>query len=535
MKKLLECVPNFSEGRNKSVIDKIAQAISSVEGVKLLNVAPGYDANRTVMTFAGQSEGVAEAAFRAVKTASELIDMRKHQGKHPRMGATDVCPFIPVSGISMEEVVELSKQVGRRIGEQLRIPIYLYELSATKPERRKLADIRKGQYEGLKKKLEDPEWKPDFGPAEFNPKAGATVIGARNFLIAYNVNLNTTDVSHAKKIAKQIREKPDGSGLPAVRAIGWEMPQYGCVQISMNMVNYHKTPPHIAFEKIRALAQKQGLRVTGSELVGLIPLEAVLMAGRYYLEKQGKSPSLPEEQIIQCAIHSLGLNDVVKFNPDKQILEKAIEEEPLSKTCIAEYLSSLSSDSPSPGGGSAAAVAGAIACSLLQMVCNIGYKKAGASEKHTIAKTGIKLEELKKELIRLSALDEESYKNFVKAMKLPSKTQEQKNEKQSQIKKALKASTEIPLQVMETSLSALKTIEQTFSLLPSACSSDTFTAIELSRSAFNSAGAVVRINLKERQWIEEEFYTSVSTKAENMKKDLSALADKLTKKLNEQL
>ena len=341
MEKIVECVPNFSEGRNKAVIQAIAQEIENTEGVMLLDVDPGAATNRTVITFIGSPEGVKEAAFRAIKKAAELIDMSKHHGEHPRIGATDVCPFVPVSGVTMEDCVQIAREVGKRVGEELGIPVYLYEEAATKPERKNLANIRKGEYEGLPEKLKDPEWKPDFGPAEFNPKTGATVIGAREFLIAYNVNLNTRDRKLAHEIALNLREsgraKRDAEGkiirdengkaikipgrLKGVKGVGWYIEEYGIAQVSYNITNYKITPVHVVFEESCKEAEKLGLRVTGSELVGLIPLQAILEAGRYFLHKQGHSRGVPDEELIHIAVKSLGLDDLGPFDPYQKIIE----------------------------------------------------------------------------------------------------------------------------------------------------------------------------------------------------------------------
>src|SRR5512136_1490058 len=339
--KLVECVPNFSEGRDMDKIRAITREIEAVPGVKLLDVDPGASTNRTVVTFIGEPDPVKEAAFRAIAKAAEVIDMRSHKGAHSRMGATDVCPFVPVSGMTMEDCVRLAEELGARVAGELGIPVYLYEAAARKPERRNLATVRAGEYEGLPEKLKDPQWAPDFGPAVFNPKVGATIIGAREFLIAYNFNLNTRDRKLAHEIALSLRESgrarrdkdgnivKDARGntvkLPGrfkeVKSVGWYVEDYGIAQISVNFTNYKVTPVHIVFDEARRLAGKLGLRVTGSELVGLIPKEALLMAGRYYLEKQGKSPGVPDEELVRVAVRSLGLNDVAPFDPEKKIIE----------------------------------------------------------------------------------------------------------------------------------------------------------------------------------------------------------------------
>jgi glutamate formiminotransferase/formiminotetrahydrofolate cyclodeaminase len=337
-KRILECVPNFSEGKDMGVIKQITDVIESVEGVKLLDVDPGKDTNRTVVTFVGTPEGVCEAAFRAVKKASEVIDMSKHHGAHPRMGATDVCPFIPVSGITMEETADLARKVAERIGRELKIPVYCYENAALEDNRRNLANCRSGEYEGLKKKLADPEWKPDFGPAVFNKRSGATAVGARDFLVAFNVNLNSTSIRRANAIAFDIREKgrkvKNEKGeevtipgtLKAVKAIGWFIEEYGIAQISMNLTNISVTPVHLAFDEVCRKAYTRGVRVTGSELVGLIPLKAILDAGRYFLEKQQRSTGVSDNELIKIAIKSLGLSDINTFKPEEKIIEFVMAE-----------------------------------------------------------------------------------------------------------------------------------------------------------------------------------------------------------------
>lgn len=344
--KLVECVPNFSEGRNKEKISAITNEIKSTPQVNLLDVDPGESTNRTVVTFIGSPEGVKEAAFKAIKKASEVLDMSKHKGAHSRIGATDVCPFVPVAGVTMEDCIQLAHELGERVAKELGIPVYLYEEAAQKPERENLANIRTGEYEGLPEKLKDPEWAPDYGKPVFNPKAGATVIGAREFLIAYNINLNTRDRRLAHEIALNLRErgraKRDKDGnivrdaegkaikipgkFKAVKAVGWYIEDYEIAQISINFINYKITPPHVVFDETIKEAEKLGLKVTGSELVGLIPKEALLMAGRHYLTKQGKNPGVPEEDLIKTAVSSLGLDDVAPFDPQKKIIEYQFKE-----------------------------------------------------------------------------------------------------------------------------------------------------------------------------------------------------------------
>ena len=392
-KQIIECVPNFSEGRDMGIIKQITDSIESVEGVKLLDVDPGRDTNRTVVTFVGEPDKVTEAAFRAVRKASELIDMSKHHGEHPRMGATDVCPLVPVSGITMEETAEYARRLGRRIGDELEIPVYCYENAAFSEQRRNLADCRSGEYEGLIKKLADPDWKPDFGPAQFNERSGATAVGARDFLVAFNVNLNTTSTRRANAIAYDVREKGRSvkneqgeiisvpGTLKSVKAIGWYIEEYGITQISMNLTNISVTPVHIAFDEVCRKADARGVRVTGSELVGLIPLKAILDAGRYFLEKQQRSTGIADEELIKIAVRSMGLNDVHKFNPEEKIIEYVMKEENNEKRLISmslyNFMNETASESPAPGGGSVSAYIGALGAALGTMVANLSSHKRG--------------------------------------------------------------------------------------------------------------------------------------------------------------
>jgi len=496
--RIVECVPNFSEGRDRKVIDEIAREISSTAGVRLLDVDPGPDANRTVVTFAGEAEAVGEAAFRAVRKAAELIDMRRHRGTHPRMGATDVCPFVPVSGIGMDECVALSKAVARRVGEELGIPVFLYEKSASADHRRSLADIRRGEYEGMAAKMLDEKWRPDFGPRELNPAAGATVMGARPFLIAYNVNLDTTTVALARRIAREVREKKDGTGLPACRAIGWDMPGYGCVQISMNLVDYAVTPPHAAFEEVRRLARDAGLRVTGSEIVGLVPMEALLMAGRFYLGRQGRSGGQPQEELIAVAVRSLGLDDVAPFDPAAKILEKRLGARPLADVSVAAFVDALSSDRPSPGGGSAAALSSAIGAGLIAMVAGIGWRKGSdPAPGSALDRAAVEAQALKERFLGLAADDEEAYGAVVAAHAMPSKTEDEKRERDARVAAAMTRCVDVPLQVMEASARGLDLLRSIMKDCPANVASDTAGAFHGLRSGAATARAVVLVNLKE--------------------------------------
>ncbi len=470
MMKLVECVPNFSEGRDMAIIDKITDEIRATEDVKLLDVDPGKDTNRTVVTFIGTPEGALEAAFKAIAKAAEVIDMSKHQGAHARMGATDVCPFVPVSGVTMEDCAELARKLGKRIGDELSIPVYLYENAATKPERQNLANVRSGEYEGLPEKLKNPEWMPDFGPAEFNVKAGATVTGAREFLIAYNVNLNTRERSFAREIAFTIREKGrlkrDESGkvvrdengtalrvpgkFNACKAVGWYMEDFGRAQISINFVNYKITPPHIVFDECCKLAEKMGVRITGSELVGLIPLEALLQAGRHYLKKLGKTTGVPESELLHTAILSLGLNDLYPFEKDKKIIEYQFEKgNALTSMKIDDFSDLLSTDAPAPGGGSVAALCGGLSAALSSMVAALTHGKTGYEDTFDdMEDIGVRGQKLKDAFITDVDRDTQAINKVMDAMRLPKKTDEDKTMRAVAIEDATKAATLVPLSVL---------------------------------------------------------------------------------------
>ena len=476
--KLVECVPNFSEGRDLDKIRSITREIEAVPGVKLLDVDPGASTNRTVVTFIGPPEAVEEAAFRAIAKAAEVIDMRAHKGAHPRMGATDVCPFVPVSGVTMEDCVRLAADLARRVAGELAIPVYLYEAAARKPERRNLATVRAGEYEGLPEKLKNPRWAPDFGAAVFNPKSGATTIGAREFLIAYNINLNTRDRKLAHEIALSLREsgraKRDKDGnlikdargntvtVPGkfkdVRSVGWYVEDYGVAQISVNFINYRKTPVHVVFDEAVRLAGKLGLRVTGSELVGLIPKEALLMAGRYYLEKQGKSPGVPENELIRMAVRSLGLGDVVPFEPEKKIIEYQVREPgpALVDMTLRGFVDELSMDSPAPGGGSVAALCGALSAGLSAMVANLTVGKKGyeavCGEMTSMA---VEAQALKDFLLEAVDRDTKAFNKVMEAFRLPKTTPEQAEEKDRAIEVANKEATLVPLEVLEKAVDAV--------------------------------------------------------------------------------
>jgi glutamate formiminotransferase / formiminotetrahydrofolate cyclodeaminase len=484
-KKIIECVPNFSEGKDMSIIRQITDVIESVEGVKLLDVDPGKDTNRTVVTFVGDPESVSEAAFLSVKKASEIIDMSKHHGAHPRMGATDVCPFIPVSGITMEETVDVAHKVGARIGNELKIPVYCYENAASRPERRNLASCRAGEYEGLKKKLSDPEWKPDFGPSVFNERSGATAVGARDFLVAFNVNLNTTSTRRANAIAYDVREKgrPKREGDPvtgkiikdengekvmipgslkAVKAIGWYIDEYGIAQISMNLTNISVTPVHIAFDEVCRKAEARGVRVTGSELVGLIPLKSLIDAGRYYLAKQSRSSGVSDDELIKIAIRSMGLNDIHLFKPEEKIIEFVMAQKSgkqLIDLTLKEFMNETASESPAPGGGSVSAYLGAIGVALGTMVANLsGHKRGWDARWKEFSDWAEKGKEIQNTLLYLVDEDTKAFNMIIEAFGLPKKSDEEKKSRGIAVQAATKNAILVPLKVMETAFSAFDLI-----------------------------------------------------------------------------
>jgi glutamate formiminotransferase/formiminotetrahydrofolate cyclodeaminase len=527
MAKLVECVPNFSEGRDRQKIDAITQAITQVAGVRLLDVDPGADTNRTVVTFVGAPAAVAEAAFQAVRRAAEVLDMRQHHGAHSRIGATDVCPFVPLEGVTMEDCVKLAREVGERVGRELGIPVYLYEEAATRPERRNLAEIRKGEYEGLRQKLADPAWRPDYGPADFNPGAGATVIGAREFLIAYNVNLNTREKRLAVRIAQEIREsgKPrkDAAGnfvldakgekvmepgsLKACKATGWYIEQYGLAQVSINLTNYKVTPVHVAFDECVRQAEKLGLRVTGSELVGLIPKQALLMAGRHYLEQQGLSAGQPEADLIDAAVLSLGLAQVAPFDPKKKVIELAVLDEPkLGAMTVRGFVDVLSTASPTPGGGSVAALCGALGGALAAMVGNLTVGKKGY-EAHDaeMRRIAAEAQTVKDELLAAVDGDSAAYDGVMAAMRLPKKTPEEETARTHAIERANRAATMVPLEVMRGAARVAELCEgiADHGFRPSL--SDAGVAAAAARAACLGAYLNVRINLgnlEDRVWAE---------------------------------
>ncbi|MDN3551431.1 glutamate formimidoyltransferase [Mucilaginibacter aquaedulcis] len=473
--KLIECVPNFSEGVNLDIIKQITDQVESVEGVRLLNVDPGKATNRTVVTFVGEPDRVIEAAFLVIKKAGELIDMSRQKGEHPRMGATDVCPLIPISNISMEETAVYAQKLAKRVGEELQIPVYLYEQAQPNKIRSNLSVIRAGEYEGFFKKIKQPEWAPDFGPAENDVKRGATVIGARDFLVAYNVNLNTTSTRRANAIAFDVREAgrkiTDESGKPqhipgslkAVKAIGWYIEEYGIAQISMNLTNIEVTPVHKAFDEVCTKASNRGIRVTGSELVGLIPLKAMLDAGIYFLRKQQRSVGVSEKELIKIAIKSMGLDELGPFIPEERIIEYSLKDKADSKLVsmsLAAFADETASESPAPGGGSISAYVGALGASLAGMVANLSsHKKGWDSRWEEFSTWAEKAQLYKQELISLVDLDTTAFNSIMQAFALPKSTDEEKTARTKAIQDATKQAIEIPFKVMEAALNSMEVIK----------------------------------------------------------------------------
>lgn len=599
--KLIECVPNFSEGQRPEIIKQITDEIENVEGVKLLDVDPGFDMNRTVVTFIGSPEAVKKAAFNSIKKAAELIDMSKHKGSHPRMGATDVCPFVPVSGITTEECIELSKEVAKKVGEELGIPVYLYEKSATKPERENLAKIRQGEYEALEEKIKKPEWKPDFGPTKFNAKAGATVIGVREFLIAYNIDLNTREVNHATDIAFEIREKgrsarrtnngnfyyksddilkyekgnypcgdcdfngktleetikhckekhnydladileqhgidpgkPEGQSVKKpgkfkhCKAIGWMVPKYDRAQISINLTNYKITSMHHVLEETRKLAFERGLVVTGSEVVGMVPYPALLETGKYYLRQQHRSVGVPVIDILNTAVQSLGLNDVSEFKIEERVLglPKNLDTA-LVEMKLTDFIDEVSRESPAPGGGSIAALAGALGASLSSMVSNLTANKRGSDAVDKILNEAAEqCQQIKEALVKAIDEDTNAFNSYMNARRLPNKSAEEKKIREEAMQAGLKQAVMVPLNTAKQSLRAIEIAE----VVAKNGNPNSITDVGVgAQSAYTGVlGGVynVLINLKD---IKDQKFN------EEMKKTCVELKEKAQKKLNEVL
>jgi glutamate formiminotransferase/formiminotetrahydrofolate cyclodeaminase len=553
--RLVECVPNFSEGRNRKVIDAIGESISAVEGVELLDVDPGASTNRTVVTFVGEPEAAVEAAFQAIAKAAQLIDMRQHHGAHPRMGATDVCPFIPVTGVTMADCVELSKKLGQRVGKELGIPVYLYAEAAQKEDRRNLADVRHGEYEKLAERMRDG-FKPDYGPHDFNAHAGATVIGARKFLIAYNVNLNTRSAKLANEIALNIREagraqrdsegniikNSDGTSvkapgtLKATKAVGWFVEEYKRAQVSINLVDFDQTSVQTAFDECCKEAEKLGLRVTGSEIVGMVPLTPMLQAGRYYLAKQDRCIGVSDAELLNTAILSMGLSDVAPFDPEKKIIEYRInpKQKLLKDLSVAAFSDELSSDSPAPGGGSVAALCAALSASLSSMVANLTYSKKGFEEsKALMNELAQQAQQLKAQFITAIDEDTQAFNRIGAARQLPKDTDENKRLRDQAIEQANKEATMVPLSVLEKTLNAVKIAETVASRGNPNTLSDAGVAGLTARAAADGAYYNVLINLP--SLTDEEFKTTVRKRADSAADEVRRRADALHQTVVEKL
>ncbi len=523
MKQIIECVPNFSEGRNDKVIQKLANEIKSIKGVSLLNVDPGRATNRSVFTFVGEPQKVIDAAFLAIKLASEIIDMRNHKGEHPRMGSTDVCPLVPIQNITMKEVIYYSNKLAKKVGNELNIPVYLYENSAKIDKRSNLAYVRSGEYEALKSKLLNDEWKPDYGPTDFKliERYGATAICARDFLIAYNINLNTTSTRRANAVAFDIREKgrlkrknnlltgeilKDKNGnkiwtpgtLKGVKAIGWYIKEYGICQVTMNITDLKLTPLHKAFDETEKKAMKRGLRVTGSELIGLVPKKVLIDAGLYFLKKQQRSTGIPEKEIIKIAIKTLGLNEISEFDPDKRIIEYLINNESKNKLInlsLKDFTNETSTDSPAPGGGSVSAYIGALGASLATMVANLSAHKRGWDEKwEEFSIYATRGEELKNKLINLVDRDTESFNNILSSYKLPENSDDEIKYKQELIIQNTKNAILIPFEIMELSYESFDIIKKMAMIGNPNSISDAGVAALCARSAVIGAYLNVKIN-----------------------------------------
>jgi glutamate formiminotransferase/formiminotetrahydrofolate cyclodeaminase len=557
---LIECVPNFSEGQDLSVIKQITDVIESVEGVKLLDVDPGKATNRTVVTFVGEPEPVVEAAFLALKKAAEVIDMSKHKGEHPRQGATDVCPLVPVANISMEECVLWAHRLGERAGRELDFPIYMYEYAATRPERRNLAEIRAGEYEALPEKLKKAEWKPDYGPARFNPRAGATVIGARDFLVAYNVNLNTTSERRANSVAFDVREKgrilrkgdpvsgeivKDENGEPvrtegackAVKGIGWYIPEYGIAQVSMNLTNINITPLHVAFEACCSSAGQRGMRVTGSEIVGLVPLNVMLDAGRYFLKKQQWSAGQSEEDLIKIAVKSLGLDELSPFDPAKKIIEYRLLGEnaaPLANMTLRAFANETARDVPAPGGGSISAYVGALGAALGTMVANLSAGKRGWDEQwETFSAWAEKGQTLKDALLRLVDEDTQAFNQIMAAFRLPKDTPAEKTARKQAVQAATRYATETPLRTMELANAVFELAEEMVKKGNPNSVTDAGVGALCARAAVHGAWLNVKINAKGLD--DKELAASFTEKATALAKEADRLEKKVVKLVEERM
>lgn len=560
MKQLIECVPNFSEGNDMNIIKQITNEIESVEGVLLLNVDPGKATNRTVVTFVGEPHLVIQAAFLAIKKAGELIDMSKHKGEHPRMGATDVCPLIPIANISMEETAKYAQQLGERVGKEINLPIYLYEAAQPNKNRNNLSVIRGGEYEGFFKKIKLPEWKPDFGPQEFDAKRGATVIGARDFLVAFNVNLNTTSTRRANSIAFDVREAgrvmregnpitgkiiTDENGNPkskpgtlkCVKAIGWYIEEYGVAQISMNLTNINVTPVHIAFDEVCKSAISRGIRVTGSELVGLIPLKAMLDAGKYFLEKQERSIGVSEKELIKIAIKSMGLDELGPFKPEERIVEYMLKDKADSKLVsmdLVAFADETASESPAPGGGSISAYVGSLGASLATMVANLSSHKKGWDDRwKEFSDWAEKGQAAKDELIRLVDQDTAAFNKIMTAFSLPKSTEEEKTIRTQAIQDATKFAIEIPFKVMEVSLKSMEVIKAMAEVGNPNSVTDAGVGALCARTAV--IGAFMNVKINASGYNDKTYVKDIIAKGEKIEQEAIAIETAVIKIVNDKI
>lgn len=562
-KQLIECVPNISEGRDTQKIQTIAKVVETVEGVKLLDIDPGKATNRSVITFVGEPENVIEAAFRLIKKAAELIDMSKHNGEHPRFGATDVCPLIPIANISMEETATYAHKLGERVGKELQIPGYFYENAAKEEKRKNLASCRSGEYEGLKEKLVNPEWKPDFGPAEFNrnvAKSGATAISARDFLIAYNVNLNTTSTRRANAIAFDIRElgrvKREGNPitgkkvvdkngepirvpgkLKAVKGIGWYIEEYGIAQISYNLTNISITSMHVAFDETVKSATERGLRVTGSELIGLIPLQAMLDAGDYFLKKQNRSLGISDAEKIKIAVKSLGLDDLKPFNPKEKIIEYLLEDKDTKKLIdftVADFAEETASESMAPGGGSISAYVGALGVSLGTMVANLSAHKPGwDSNWKMYSDWAEKGQAYKNKLLFLVDEDTNAFNKIIDGFRMPKNTEEEKEARKKAVEDATKYATEIPFEVMQTACNSMEVMQAMIKDGLQNSLSDAGVGALCARTAVIGAYFNVKINAKDIK--DRAFADDILARAEKVYQKAIAIEQEVIAHINSKL
>ena len=563
MQQIIECVPNFSEGRNMEIINQITDEIKKIAGVKVIDVDPGAATNRTVVTFVGEPNAVVEAAFQCVKKAKELIDMRHHKGAHPRFGATDVCPLVPVSNITMEQVVVYAQKLAKRIGEELEIPVFCYESAAQESKRKNLAACREGEYEKLAQRISTPEWKPDFGPTQWSDavaKSGAVAVGARNFLIAYNVNLNTTSTRRANSIAFDVRERgrvmregdpitgkivKDEKGnsiytpglLKSVKAIGWYIEEYGIAQISMNLTDIDVTSLHVAFDTVLERAHARGLRVTGSELVGVVPLKAMLEAGRYFLRKQNRSTGLAEREIVRIAIKSLGLDELYPFDPDKKIIEYILNdktEKRLVDMSVEAFANETASESPAPGGGSIAATLGTLGISLATMVANLSAHKRGWDHRwEEFSNWAEKGMALQKELIRLVDEDTKAFNQIMAAFDLPKGSDQEKQNRKQAIQEATRFAIEVPFKVMQTTFSTLEIIKAMADTGNPNSVSDAGVGALCARSAVMGAFLNVKINASGLD--DREFALKVIAEGEEIQRRTIALEKEILDTVNQKI